>query len=98
VYRVDLVDEGDGKYRIDFLLKGALYKMVRNMMGTALEVAQGRMAESKMLELLHHAGPEIRSEDDGDGKVLQFVRNDNKCKPAPPQGLTLERVFFDDDF
>jgi len=24
-------------------------------------------------------------------------RNDNICKPAPAHGLTLERVFYDDD-
>ena len=48
-----------------------------------------------MLQLLHH--------DDGDStggnpnNNRQFVRNDNKCKPAPPEGLTLEMVYFDDE-
>lgn len=89
VYRVDLIqeEEGDGYYRIDILLKGALYKMIRNMVGTALDVSRGRMSTETFLELLHH------DTDDVD----QFVRDDNPCKPAPPQGLTLERVYFDDD-
>jgi tRNA pseudouridine38-40 synthase len=90
VYKVDFVDEGHGLYRIDFLLQGALYKMVRNMMGTALDVSRNRLEEDTFLELLHHNN----ISDDVD----QFVRDDNPCKPAPPEGLTLERVFFDGDF
>uniref|UniRef100_A0A7S4MSL3 tRNA pseudouridine synthase n=1 Tax=Odontella aurita TaxID=265563 RepID=A0A7S4MSL3_9STRA len=90
VYAVNLVEEGNGNYRVDFLLKGALYKMVRNMMGTALAVAQGRLEEDRLLEFLHH--------DSSEGKVLQFVRKDNKCKPAAPEGLTLEHVYFDGSF
>jgi tRNA pseudouridine38-40 synthase len=80
---VNLVDEGDGNYRIEILLKGALYKMVRNMVGTALDVCKGRLEESSMLELLH-----------GD----DMVRKNNKSKPAPPEGLTLENVFYDVGF
>lgn len=99
VFSVDVVEEGEDTYRVDFLLQGALYKMVRNMMGTALAVAQGRLEEARLLELLHHEGSEIGTECDGsEDKTLQFVRKDNKCKPAPPEGLTLEHVFFDDDF
>jgi len=86
VYSVDLLEEGEGLYRIDILLKGALYKMIRNMVGTAIDVSRGRMSPESFLQLLHH-------KDNG-----QFVRDDNPCKPAPPQGLTLERVFFDGDF
>lgn len=89
VYKVDFADEGHGLYRIDFLLQGALYKMVRNMMGTALDVSRNRLKKDTFLELLHH-----NISDDVD----QFVRDDNPCKPAPPEGLTLERVFFDGDF
>lgn len=88
VYSVDLIPEGNGKYRIEILLKGALYKMVRNMVGTALEVSKGRMEEERMLQMLHH--------DDCENGKSQFVRKDNKCKPAHPEGLTLERVFYDD--
>lgn len=90
IYKVDLVEEegGDGLYRIDILLKGALYKMIRNMVGTAIDVSRGRMSEETFLRLLHH----------NDSTIDQFVRDDNPCKPAPPQGLTLERVYFDGDF
>ena len=90
VYKVDFINEGHGLYRIDFLLQGALYKMVRNMVGTALDVSRGRLEEDTFLGLLHH--------NISDEHVDQFVRDDNPCKPAPPEGLTLERVYFDGDF
>jgi len=66
------------------MLKGALYKMVRNMMGTALEVAKGRMQEQDLVALLNRIGDE--------------TRKNNRCKPAPPEGLCLERVYFSDGF
>lgn len=91
VYSVNLIDEEDGNYRIEILLKGALYKMVRNMVGTALDVCRGRFDEEAMLRILHHSTQESE-------EPKQFVRKDNKCKPAPPEGLTLEKVFFDDEF
>ena len=90
VYSVDLIDEGEGNYRIEILLQGALYKMVRNMVGTAMDVCKGKVEEDHMLQMLHHS-----ADDDDDQR--QFVRKDNKSKPAPPEGLTLEKVFFDDD-
>jgi len=76
----------EGNYRIDFLLKGALYKMVRNMVGTAIEVWLGRMTEQRLIELL-------RIEKNG-----KIGRKDNPCKPAPPEGLTLECVYYADHF
>lgn len=90
VYSIKLIDEENGNYRIEILLKGALYKMVRNMVGTALDVSMGRLDENAMLQMLNH------SPDEGEAPK-QFVRKDNKCKPAPPEGLTLEKVYFDDD-
>ena len=108
IYNVTLVDEGNGNYRIDILLQGALYKMVRNMVGTALDVCRGRVDEEYMLQILHHSdeddtscenGNKINSNDNSSKRSgKQFVRNDNKCKPAPPEGLTLEKVYFDDEF
>ena len=84
VYSVKVVQEsGHGNLRIDFLLKGALYKQVRNMVGTALDVCQGRMQEDFFRQLIENNG--------------EFSRDDNRSKPAPPQGLTLERVYFEDD-
>ncbi|KAL7531836.1 hypothetical protein ACHAXR_004265 [Thalassiosira sp. AJA248-18] len=87
----------EGNYRIDFLLKGALYKMVRNMVGTAIEVWLGRMPEEQLIELL-----QTSQEEGEDGKPRKkqekFRRKDNPCKPAPPEGLTLECVYYDDKF
>eukprot|EP00980_Cylindrotheca_fusiformis_P001285 scaffold333_cov133-Cylindrotheca_fusiformis.AAC.11 len=87
IHSVNLVKEGgaDGHYRIDIHLEGALYKMVRNMVGTALDVCRGQMTDAEFQRILLH--PENLS------------RKDNPSKPAPPQGLTLEHVFYpDDDF
>ena len=85
IHSVNLVHEKGDHYRIDVYLEGALYKMVRNIVGTALEVCRGRMSEEKFLEILHHPS--------------RFIRKDNLAKPAPPQGLTLEHVFYPkDDF
>lgn len=95
VYSVDLIDEGEsGHYRIEILLKGALYKMVRNMVGTALDVCKGRLSEEAMLQMLHHCCDDDSEEVNG---KKQFSRVDNKCKPAPPEGLTLEKVYYDDE-
>ena len=74
-------------YRIDFILEGALYKQVRNMVGSAVEVCKprGQLSEEEFYNLF-------------DANV---TRGDNLSKPAPPQGLTLEKVFFgaeDHDF
>ena len=70
----------EGNFRIDFLIQGALYKMVRNMVGTAIDVWLGRMSEDQLRELLAGA-----------------TRKDNRSKPAPPEGLTLECVYYDED-
>lgn len=82
VYRAELIQESDRYYRMEFHLKGALYKMVRNMVGTAIRVAQNRMDIDTVKTLL--------KKDSG------RARKHNPSKPAPPQGLTLERVYFDD--
>mmetsp|Transcript_33364 Transcript_33364/g.36915 ORF Transcript_33364/g.36915 Transcript_33364/m.36915 type:complete len:327 (-) Transcript_33364:27-1007(-) len=82
VHSVNLIEEGEQRYRIDLHLSGALYKMVRNMVGTALDVACGRLSEEDFLALLNRSN--------------NAVRKTNKSKPAPPQGLTLEKVYYDD--
>ena len=104
VYSVDLVQEDAewGFYRVDVCLKGALYKQVRNMVGTALVVAaeaayrekgnrspRTTMTEADLLVLLRN-NPE-------NGGGLRLQRQHNKCRPAPPEGLTLEHVYFDND-
>mmetsp|Transcript_15702 Transcript_15702/g.31286 ORF Transcript_15702/g.31286 Transcript_15702/m.31286 type:complete len:569 (-) Transcript_15702:20-1726(-) len=92
----------EGNYRIDFLLQGALYKMVRNMVGTAIEVWLGRMEEEKLMELLQPSsncrfGFGIEESNSHDGRK-KLRRKDNPCKPAPPEGLTLECVYYEDEF
>lgn len=94
VYAIDVVEENAadtdasgvaGNCRIDFLLQGALYKQVRNMVGTALDVCRGRISEEELLRLLRQR----------DG-APQLTRASNRSRPAPPEGLTLEMVYFDD--
>jgi tRNA pseudouridine38-40 synthase len=82
VYDVTLVEEvKEGNYRVEFVLEdGALYKMVPNMVGTAVDVCRGRVCESEFQALL--------------SPQQDMTRDDNRCKPAPLQGLTLERVFL----
>lgn len=76
---IQLVDEGGGYYRVDYKIESALYRMIRNIMGTALEVASDRYSEEWLLHLLQNAPS----------------RNDNKSKAAPSQGLCLEHVYYD---
>ena len=78
----------EGNYRIDFLIEGALYKMIRNMVGTAIQVWLGNMEKTHLIDLL-------KIDESGDGEKS---RKDNPCKPAPPEGLTLECVYYDDLF
>jgi tRNA pseudouridine38-40 synthase len=86
VYSVDLVTEDidKGLYRIDFFIKGALYKQVRNMVGTAINICMGNMSEKSFRWLLAR-------------EDVAVTRDDNPSKPAPPEGLTLEHVYFDND-
>ena len=91
----------EGYYRIDFLLQGALYRMVRNMVGTAMDCWLGRIPEDRIVDMLR-----IDRDDDEDGEredddaivVGRLGRKDNPCKPAPPEGLTLECVYYGDGF
>ncbi len=41
IFRIDLIEE-EGMHRLEFFGNGFLYKMVRNMVGTLLEVADGK--------------------------------------------------------
>jgi tRNA pseudouridine38-40 synthase len=75
-------DTAAGYCRIDFELKGALYKQVRNMVGTALDVCLGNVREEHLVRWL--------------SRHESYSRVDNPSKPAPPQGLTLEHVYFED--
>jgi len=92
----------EGYYRIDFLLQGALNKMMHNMIGTTMECWLVRIPESQIVDLLridHDDGDNDGEGEDGDVIVVgRLGRKDNLCKPAPPEGLTLECVYYDDGF
>ena len=79
IYGIDLVDEGDGYYCVYFHLKSALYRMVRNIVWTCLQVAAGDMDFTHLRYLLHEAPSRL----------------ENKAKSAPPEGLTLEHVYYE---
>lgn len=93
IYSVTLVEEDTSRqlYRIDIHLQGALYKMVRNMVGTALDVSRGKLSKELFLEMLHN------NANDNVDSSCKLTRKNNPCKPAQPQGLTLERVYYPDD-
>ena len=74
-----------GYIRIDIYLTGALYKMVRNLIGTAIDVCRNKVDEKHFSDLLHRP------------RALELNRNDNPSKPVPAYGLTLERVFYPDN-
>ena len=78
IYDVSVITEGDGLYKFNFHLQGALYKMVRNMVGAALDVARGDVELSELRRLLDEGPP----------------RKENKSKPAPAHGLCLETVYY----
>lgn len=79
VHGIDMVDEGGGYYRVDFRLKSALYRMVRNMMGCSFMVASGNMPIEELRRLI----------DDAPSRL------ENAARSAPPEGLTLEHVYYD---
>ena len=76
---IQVIDEGDGYYKVEFHLQSALYRMVRNIVGSSLYVAGGQMPLSTLQQLLHPG----------------CNRRDNPAKSAPAHGLTLEHVCYD---
>ena len=49
--------DAKGVWRIEFRGNGFLYKMVRNITGTLVDIARGRLPESRIEELLSAPGP-----------------------------------------
>ena len=68
-----------GYYRIDFYIGSALYRMLRNIVGTSKLVGEGKMPLQTLKDLIER----------------HPSRRDNPSKSAPPEGLTLESVYFD---
>lgn len=79
VESIRLIDEGAGYYRVEFRIRSALYRMIRNIVGTSLRVAAGDMPLTQLQQLLAEAPSRIQ----------------NPAKSAPPQGLCLEHVYYD---
>ena len=52
---IKFVDEGDDYYRVDVNLGSALYRMVRNIIGSSLHVATGQMSIERLTYLLEEA-------------------------------------------
>ena len=99
VYKIDLIDEGNQNYRIDIYLRGALYKMIRNIVGTALDIYRGKVSIETLQQMLqiHHHDDDDDDDDDQMKMKTPQTRTSNKSKPVPPEGLTMENVFFEDD-
>eukprot|EP00934_Nitzschia_sp_Nitz4_P002435 Nitzschia sp. Nitz4//scaffold5_size260463//105132//106133//NITZ4_000975-RA/size260463-processed-gene-0.316-mRNA-1//1//CDS//3329555319//2430//frame0 len=83
--RLVLEDRVRQHYRMEVELEGAMYKMVRNLVGTAIDVWKGDVTTQLLHNLLH------------DPDTLARGRVENPSKPAPPYGLTLEQVHFRND-
>jgi tRNA pseudouridine38-40 synthase len=60
VAAVCVVDEGSGYGRIEVELKGALYKMVRNMVGALVDVGLGRVGADTIAQLLADPSRRLR--------------------------------------
>lgn len=71
-------DTGDGYYRVDIVLDGALYKMIRNIIGGCLEVGYGTMSLDELKNIL----------DEVPSRAL------NRIVTAPACGLYLEHVNY----
>uniref|UniRef100_A0A7S4S0C1 tRNA pseudouridine synthase n=1 Tax=Alexandrium monilatum TaxID=311494 RepID=A0A7S4S0C1_9DINO len=83
IHAIDIIDEGEGCCRVDVRLDGALWKMVRNVVGCIVASACGKFAPDLIPEML--SSPVERH-----GKAkLPFP-----CFPA--EGLCLEKVHYPD--
>jgi tRNA U38,U39,U40 pseudouridine synthase TruA len=71
-------DKGDVYYCVDIVLDGALYKMIRNIIGGCLEVGYGTMSLDELKNIL----------DEVPSRAL------NRIVTAPACGLYLEHVDY----
>ena len=77
---IEAEDEGFGDYTVQIELDGALYRMVRNVVGACVACGTGKLKIDELDELLSG----------------RKTRRDNPTKSAPARGLCLEEVFYDD--
>lgn len=82
IYDIRVVEDpnNEGYYSIHFHLRSALQRMVRNIIGTSIWVATGRLERSSIKELLSG----------------QYRREENKAPPVPGCGLCMENSFYPD--
>lgn len=52
LHNLNYVPEGDGKFRLEFTGDGFLYKMVRNLVGTLVYVARGKISLDELSQLI----------------------------------------------
>ncbi|CAE7462010.1 truA [Symbiodinium natans] len=83
---LNVVEEGPGACRIEVNLDGAIFRMVRNIVGCIVMAACGRLAVDRIDELLQ-ASPD-KAKQDTMAPALAFP-----C--LPPHGLCLEKVHYD---
>jgi tRNA pseudouridine38-40 synthase len=79
VDKIDLIDEGNGYYVVNLRVQSALNRMLRNIVGASLHVAEGNMSLAELQDLL----------------LTAPGRDYNPARPAPPEGLTLEHVYYE---
>jgi tRNA pseudouridine38-40 synthase len=65
--------DGAQVWRVEFHGNGFLYKMIRNVMGTLVDVTRGRLPETRLDELLASPGPFLGHTAPGHGLTLMQV-------------------------
>jgi len=113
--------ENHNNYRIDFYIQGALYKMIRTIVGAAVEASRVITSDQeknnkwrqvdendirRLLQLPTDGDQEWKSNPTTTTTTTTttkrneslLTRKDNISKPAPPDGLSLEWVFYDNDY
>jgi tRNA pseudouridine38-40 synthase len=86
-------------YRVDIVLDGALYKMIRNIIAGCVQVGYGTMDLDELSLLLGNAPSLLGSTPSLLGNTPSLVQNtpsraENRLVTAPACGLYLEEVFY----
>ena len=93
VHKISLEEEEErGYYSINFELESALYKMVRNIVGTCKMAAEGGGGNARVKVDVPYIEQLLQQQGD---QASRLTRADNLALSAPAEGLTLERVHFD---